>query len=237
MSSKAKQISGSQEITTDGGAYTDGNISTGNDFVGRNKIINSGRYVETQIDIGLFSANLSGAVSIIRQLLPNNDENALQRLLDALNQLRLQQKRINELKQIHNMLHRLEVYFNVMQISPSVDFATLRQIRETWRATARPQLITLAYFAETEMAYLGDPRFCQTESSISGPRWIIDLWTLKAHLESGFQEGAIIEVADLVMAMLDSCREHLFVIDSRLLDAITQLDKYSDAIVRVLDND
>jgi len=209
---------------------SEGDIITGHS-------IKTNTYVENQLDIGLFSANLSGAMQILRQLLSDDDKNAFQRLVDALNQLRLQQKLVNELKQVHNMLHRLEVYLNIMQLSPNDDYRELRQIRGTWRATARPQLITLAHFAEVDMVHLNEQRFCEDDSSITGPRWVVDLWILKADLESGFQDQSIAEVADLVMAMLDSCREHLFLIDSQLLNAITQLDKYSDAILKVMGND
>lgn len=231
--SSGEDISDSTVITGDHNTVID--TAGGDNITGR--LISTERYIETQFDIGLFSANLSGAINIIRKLLPDEKENVLQSLSDALCQLRLQQKKVNELKQVHNMLHHLEIYFNIMQISPNADFANLRQVRETWRATARPQLTTLAYFAETEMKYLEEPLFCETESSLNGPRWVLDLWILKADLENSFQDGTVVEVADLIMAMLDSCREHLFVIDSQLLNAITQLDKYSDAILRVLDND
>lgn len=188
-------------------------------------------------DVNIFGANLMEAIRIIRQLVPEKDNRALDNIIQALEQLRIQQKRINEWKRVHNMLHDLELALSILELVPNGPEPNIVLASKTWRISVRPRIKDLSYFAANEMGLLPFPRLELMEGGIKGPPWITHLIVDSSVFESSLKENDWASVGELCSSMLDKCRESLFFIDRQLLDSIGILDKYSDQILKVINNE
>lgn len=208
-----------------------GSLSIAKDLVGKNSV-RSETYIET-FEVKLLGDNLIAVIDALKSSL-TPESNVLHKLRETLRQLRLAQKRINELKHIHNMLHELEVSLEgVMQSIAANNIMTLKLI---WNSFVKRDFAKMKHFASEEMQYLDQVKFHIEEGDIMGPVWILELWHLKMNFEQSLMEGAQRESAELAAIMLEKCRHHLFNIDRKLLTAVTQLDDYSEQIYRAVNH-
>ena len=155
---------------------------------------------------------------------PSERIDAVKRIMDVLVK---EQKKVSELKSVHNMLHEVEAALAALTDElPLFKHRKLRRqdlefIERRGRGVTR-RIEALRSFAEQEMKYLEDER------------WIIDLLNLQFAFMEGLEGGKIPEMAEVSDELLSRCRSHLQRIDNLLLIAVNQLDRLSDQTLREL---
>ncbi len=201
----------------------------------------SGIYSTGSGDVNVLVANLGEAIAVIKRLIPTEQTDAVERLINALRQLSLHQKVVNELKCVHNILHKLETALATLE--SSIRVAVMQKkifnfytIEETWRIAIRPQIRDLQYFASQEMKFLEEPRFMVTVDGIVGPSWFVDLFVIQNDFEMSLKERNNKEIYELACNVVDECREQMFRVDRQLLEAINRLDQLSDQILRSIND-
>jgi hypothetical protein len=182
-------------------------------------------------------SGVSEAIALIRRLVPGEQMYVVDKIVDALLELRRYQKKVAELKSVHNMLHRLETVLAMFE-SP-IRFAIMQQqtldlfmIEDTWRIAVRPQIWEIQCFATDKIEFLGEPRLVITKTDIIGPLWAKDLIILQESFEKNLEEKNTKAIYDTSRNLLDTCRNQLFLIDRHLLEAIDELNQISDLILR-----
>ena len=170
-------------------------------------------------------------------------------------QFRLWQKKVEELKNIHNMLHEIEwtlaglvktiqlidqelnkkekKFFKSPFTGSNNRFLKpdLNHIEVMWRQTA-PKIDDLEYFAAETMKALEDERFYCDSDIVRGPSWITELFFLQQSFEASIKAHDRKTVGRLSTELLAKCRVHLYRIDKRLLDTLKELDRASDVLLR-----
>lgn len=79
---------------------------------------------------------------------------------------------------------------------------------------------------------LEDERFSFESGLIRGAPWIKELFVLQQFLETAIRDQDLNAVKKLSSELLTKCRAHLHRIDKRLLEAVEQLDRSSDLLIR-----
>ncbi len=165
---------------------------------------------------------------------------AVKRIINVLDELGQEQKKVSELKSVHNMLHEVEValapltrWFSFskrkeVQVMPDIDYIE-NEWREVWR-----KIGALRYFAEQKMTYLEERRLKVGNDSMSGPLWIVELLNAQNDFDASLEERNIQGMGDALDDLLHKCRTHLQWINGRLLMAVDQVDQLSDKILRSL---
>jgi len=167
---------------------------------------------------------------------------------------RLWQKKVEELKSIHNMLHEIERSLAVLTATiqliskkmekkkgfsvwlppnrnDKLSKSDLDHIEIMWRETVL-KIEELEYFAKETMKVLDDERFYFDDDVVKGPLWITELFFLQQSLESSIKIQDKRAIERLSDDLLIKCRAHLYRIDKRLLDALKELDRASDILVK-----
>jgi hypothetical protein len=194
------------------------------------------------VHISLAVSGVSEAIAVIRHLVPSEQMYIVDKIVDALLELRRYQKKVNELKSVHNMLHRLETVLAMFE-SP-IRLAIMQQqtlniftIEDTWRIAVRPQIWEIQCFATDKIEFLGESRLVITEGSMIGPLWAKSLIVLQYDFEKSLEEQNTKAIYDISRNLLDTCRNQLFLVDRRLLEAIDELNQISDLILRSISDD
>jgi hypothetical protein len=173
----------------------------------------------------------------------------------AIKQFRRCQKKVEELKNIHNMLHEVEVqlaglvatiyladqeyrkgkkgFFNAYFARGAKDSSkpAFDYIEILWQQTAL-KVDDLEYFAAEVMAVLEDERFRLDNGAVRGPLWATELFFLQQSFEISMKDQDRNAVRRLADELLTKCRIHLYRIDKRLLDAVKDLELASDILLR-----
>src|SRR5690242_12046042 len=96
-------------------------------------------------DINLLLADLPRIIALLKKIIPVEQTDAIDRLVLALHELGIYQKRIGELKFIHNTLHDLET--GLAPIVTSIRIAvrqneplSLDAIEELWKGSVSPHM-------------------------------------------------------------------------------------------------
>src|SRR5947209_4909229 len=90
-------------------------------------------------------ANFDGIIAFLKTIIPSDQAEVLNKLINALKQLSLFQRRVIELKAIHNMLHELEVALATIE-SPIVNAVreneslNIYHIKDMWRISVLPRI-------------------------------------------------------------------------------------------------
>src|SRR5579872_1461837 len=168
-------------------------------------------------------------------------------IIEALRELSLQQKKVNELKRVHNMLHELEVVLELLAESiqtqvQSKGYLDLGSIKINWQLVP-PKVEELECFAlkmkvleEKESSYL------RNNIKMIGPKWVTESLSLQDDFEATLEE-AITEkrvapgsINDLACKFRSNCRDHLRAIDRRLLEAVDQVYQLSEQVLRSINH-
>jgi len=178
-------------------------------------------------------------------------------ILQGLSEFRRCQKKVNELKSVHNMLHEIEVQLEGLSAaiqlftrgerekkkSPrkwpillkreiNLLLSDLEYIEIAWRQAVL-KIDDLVYFATEVMETLEDERFSLDSDVVrGGAPWVKELFILQRAFETKIRERDMNGVKNLSGELLTKCRTHLYRIDKRLLDAVKELDLSSDLIIR-----
>ena len=196
-------------------------------------------------DINLLLADLPKIMSFIRKIIPAEEADIIDRLVNALRQLGIHQKRISELKFFHNTLHDLEtglapIVNSIRNVVRQNEPLRLYDIEDSWKAAVLPHMRSMRVFASEEMKFLEEPRFEITPNGMNGPEWVKELVALQSDFEVCFKgrnkKQNTKEIYNVSDEMLDKCREHLLRIDRRLMEAINKLEQYSDQILKGVEN-
>ncbi len=180
-------------------------------------------------------------------------------ILQALSEFRRCQKKVSELKSVHNMLHVLEVQLE--GLSSAIQLFTRGEREEMkllhkwfillkkeinlplpdfnyieiawWQASLRiDDLVDFATDSKV-MKTLGDERLSIDIDVVrGGAPWVKELFILQRSFETKIGERDMNGVKSLSSELLTKCRTHLYRIDKRLLDAIKELELSSDLIIR-----
>lgn len=166
----------------------------------------------------------------------------------SLREFRHCQKKVSELKNIHNMLHEIEVQLEGLEATVKTTAWDNEQRPLTsegtrlhtfdfkfieiswWQAVLK--MDDLEFFATEEMNALDDQRFSIDSNVIRGPAWVKELFVLRQDFVARMRNQDMEAVKRLSDELLRKCRIHLYRIDKRLLDAVNELDRVSDFIMR-----
>jgi hypothetical protein len=196
-------------------------------------------------DINLLLADLPRIIALLKKIIPEEQADAIDRLVNALRELGIYQKRIGELKFIHNTLHDLETGLAPMVASIRTavrqnEPLSLDAIEELWKGAVLPHMRYMRVFAEEQMIFSETLRFEITSSGMVGPQWIKELVSLQLEIEVCFKGRNRKQNTKVIYnvsgEMLDKCREHLLRIDRRLMEAINKLEQFSDQILKGVEN-
>ena len=177
-----------------------------------------------------------------------HQEHVSPNVFQSLREFRHCQKKVSELKNIHNMLHEIEVQLEGLEATvkttawdneqrPLTSEGTrlhtsdFKYIEISWRQAVL-KMDDLGYFAIEEMKELDDERFSFDSNVIRGPSWMKELFVLRQYFEASMRNQDMEAVKRLADELLRKCRSHLYHIDKRLLDAVKELDRASDFIMR-----
>ena len=216
---------------------------------------------DSQVDLSsLHNNNLQ--VSVKSATHAYTDENGQQihihsSISQAITEFRYCQKKVSELKSVHNMLHEIEVQLEGLSATiqlltqnkmekrkPShqwpmffkkeinLFFPDFAYIEIAWRQAVL-KIDDLVYFATEVMETLEDERFSLDSDVVRGGAvWVRELFILQRAFEAKIRERDTNGIKNLSSELLTKCRTHLYRIDKRLLDAIKELDLSSDLIIR-----
>jgi hypothetical protein len=182
----------------------------------------------------------AAVLATIRDLIPNEYVSIGQHI-KALQQISQCQKKVSELKSVHNLLHFLEIALAQFELQIGLDVnkkkvLDIDNIEKLWRNSVVPKIGYLRRFALYGMKSL-KPAFVLTENQIQGPRWILEIVQHQSDFETGLKD--LIgdeEIYELSQTILQNCRDHMFDIDKELKDEIDSLAKISYVVLRSIDD-
>ncbi|HEY4036169.1 MAG TPA: effector-associated domain EAD1-containing protein [Ktedonobacteraceae bacterium] len=165
------------------------------------------------------------------------------------------QKKVEELKSIHNILHEIELRLSLLsatmksiikdkkqkEMHPLKRFfiksgimkvpLDLSDIEMLWEQIVR-ELLKLQHLASTSIGILEDERFYADSNIVRGPLWVTDLFVLQQPFESSVDCSDINTMEKLSTELLRRCLTHLYFIDKRLLETINELRRVSEPFLR-----
>ncbi len=104
-------------------------------------------------------------------------------LLEALNELHLCQRKVSELKSVHNKLHQIELQLEGLWVTIQLQLLRTQKdfevIKISWEYHVIPTIDDIKDFAADEMQFLEDERFRIDNGNIQGPKWVIELIILQ----------------------------------------------------------
>ncbi|SRR6266487_869762 len=162
---------------------------------------------------------------------------ATKQIIEVLRELSLRQRKVSELKRVHNMLHELEVVLEPLTslLQTNEDVPLSHQIIRIFWQQIPPKVDSIRDFAKAEMHFLEekDKPFADSGDHMTGPEWATELVSSQNHFDTSLNDKASQETLDeLARKFLSECRQQLFKIDRRLLKEVDQLDGLSDQILR-----
>lgn len=177
-------------------------------------------------------------LTVLAPTVPPEQKNASQQIIDMLRQLSLSQRKVNELKCIHNMLHELEQLLNSLTAflnAKREELLDYRMIEQLFWPQVGLKVDDLLDFARDEMEFIEekDMPFDLKENQITGPEWATKVFSARKDFAASLDEKASWKVLDdLARKFLDECLQQLFYIDRRLLRAVDILDRLAQQILR-----
>ncbi len=217
------------------------------------KVVKELQELHTNNPVHQKNPTISNNSQIFRKIAAATSEEAYQEhipspISQSLHKFRHCQKKVSELKNIHNMLHEIEIQLEGLEATvkttawdneqqvPVGEGASLytsdfKYIEIAWRQAVL-KTDDLEYFATEEMEALEDERFSFDSDVIRGPSWVKDLFVLRQYFEASIRTQDMEAIKMLSNELLRKCRSHLYRIDKRLLDAVKELDRASDFIMR-----
>lgn len=197
-----------RNIHTEGGAYAEGNVTPGGDFVGRDK------YVQ------YFQLDLDKLAETLRQALPPGDP-LPRRLIEALQQFQYFHARLYEWKELHNCLN--DVLYALGQFSRQVDRLDMlrtipekRSLARLWRPVAQKVSLLLDFAAAVK--FITEVPFAQVPDGLQGPNWAVELHSARVRLDELLQrpELDLDELSDATFDFSDLAEKHMYLADKQL---------------------
>lgn len=191
--------------------------------------------------------------TVLAEHVSDKQREAATYIIEALRVISLLQKKVNELKCVHNMLHELELVLELLaesiqyqiqkKVSEKKESLDLGSIKINWRLVP-PKIEDLKYFAIEKMKFLEEKEtaFPLYNDKMIGPKWVTELLSLQDDFEVTLDEANTEKrilpdtIDDLARKFLSNCRGHLRAIDRRLLEAVNQVDQLSEQILRSIDH-
>jgi hypothetical protein len=215
-------------IQTAGGAYSEGTISTGDDFVGRDQII-----YNYQLDI-------EKLVEVLREALPEDDPTP-QRLRQTLQGFQHYHHQLYEWKELHNCLN--DILFVLDQFLREVDRLDIsgqparpRDLLRGWRPIAQKVAVLLEWAATIQ--YIGpEPYTTLPDGSLRGPKWAVELRIAQNRLDD-LLEGEALDTSALYDAAYDfndTADRHMFLADKQLRNTAAELYNLSRVVLGGVD--
>lgn len=160
---------------------------------------------------------------------------ALRKLQNALRQLVHHQKRVNELKVVHNLLHDILSEFHSVSYDMNKPDEVLHHIVwiEKWYLSASRKIQRSFHSVAEEMITI-QPPLVITDNAVSGPQWAKDIAQVQYNITISLQERNAQELGSLWRNLLDTCMDHLYRIDRDLLKAVEKLDRLSEQILNLV---
>jgi hypothetical protein len=158
----------------------------------------------------------------------SNQTDTLRKLKDAIRKIVYYQKLANELKNIHNLLHDLEVILRSLKMYDNIDL-----IKNMWSSAVTNQITKIRHFAEKELVI--QAKIIITDEGITGgPDWAKDILILQTDIKVSLQQGNVQHTTNSLASMHDTCLDHMYKTDRELLDAVGQLDRLSDGLLKLV---
>ncbi len=183
----------------------------------------------------------------------DKQRDAAKYIIEALHELSLRQKKVSELKRVHNILHELELVLELLAESIQYEIQRkeiekkesldLGSIKINWRQVP-PKIEDLKYFALEKMKFLEEKEtsFPANNDKMIGPKWVTEPISLQYDFEATLDEASSEKrvnpssIDDLTRRFLSNCRGHLRAIDRRLLEAVDRVDQLSEQILRSINH-
>jgi hypothetical protein len=183
--------------------------------------------------------HFKSAYTILRRETPQNT-NELDHLLYILHVLGRFHEKLNEWKELHNLLQ--ECITDLTPLKDAIDEVIVRKT-DTWERSigvrlwyrCRTRLHQLEKFAQ-DIRHI-DKSFYRSEGILYGPSWMISIASLRANLEICLKEDDTEEIYDATMNLWDECYTALYQADKRLRDMVGELHAISKAILRSVEDD
>lgn len=215
-----------RNIQTEGGSYTKGNVSTGADFVGRDKHV----YNQTiQLD-------LEKLTEILNKALPPGDPLPRQ-LLEALKQFKSFHTQLFEWKELHNYLN--DILYVLGQFTRHVDrldqqkeALDLRLLLSLWRPVSHKVELLLDFAASVK--YIAEAPFLHVPAGLQGPVWAVELYVSRTRLDELLRRREAAdpyELTDAAFEFSDLAEKHMFLADKQLRQTSAELYNLSSIVL------
>jgi hypothetical protein len=190
---------------------------------------------------------------VLAERVSDEQREAAKYIIEALRVLSLHQKKVNELKKVHNMLHELELVLELLaetiqrevqrKVEERKESLDIGSINIHWQLVP-PKIEDLTYFAVKKMMSLEekDTSFTTNNVKMIGPKWVTEPLSLQDDFEATLGEANTEKralpgsIEDLARKFLFNCRRHLRDIDRRLLETVDQVDQLSEQIIRSINH-
>ncbi len=221
---------GPRDIQTGGGAYTEGDISTGGgDVVNRDKIVaNIQNFQNVQLDVPKL-------VAALRTALPSGDP-APQRLLEVLKNFQYYHTRLHEWKKLHNCMNNIlndqgQFLQAVERLEMTGRTPNAGLLRRSWRPVSQKVAILLDWAATVQ--YIAAPPFSRTPEGMQGPPWAVEVCAAGKRLDDLLSVVLvdINELSDATYDFADVVERYMYLADESLRDTAGELYSLSQVVL------